>query len=139
MVLEMSPPSSKSEGLDSEEWEWIANTLANMDCGVDAKCAKTRRLRAELGLIRQILSSEIKGWNGNGSIDLSFFMGSFKAIKKMEGRFASLGIKKTEFLIFLELVLKRFEKQKLLVKKPLATISEFKKMKGVVENEEEHL
>lgn len=132
----MSPPKSISDSLDDADWELIANTLRNMESGVEGKCAKSRRLRAKLGMIRQILSSEIGQWNGGNSIDASLFISSLKAIRGTEKDFESLGIKKTEFIIFLGLLLEKFSRQKLKVKKPFATQSEFGKMKGVVEDEE---
>ena len=135
----MVPPSSVSNSLDTADWELIANTLMSMESGVEARCAKTRKLRAELGVMRILIYEHIRGWNGNTTIDGSFFIGAFKSIQRMEREFESLGIKKTEFLFFLELLMKRFERQKLVVKKPLATLSEFKRMKGVVENGPEHL
>ena len=67
-------------------------------------------------------------------MDMSFFIASFKTIKKIEREFDTRKVKKREFLIFLKLLFYKFQKQKLKVKKPLATIAEFKKMKGVVEN-----
>ncbi len=134
----MDSPSSISDSLESVDWEFLAHTLRTMHLGVEPKDAKTRRLRAELGIIRQILYEKIRGWNGN-SIDLSLFVATYKSIRKMEREFESLGIKKTEFLIFLELLLNKFGKQKLKVKKPHVTRSEFKKMKGVVEDGHDHL
>lgn len=132
----MSPSESISDSLDDAEWELIAHTLREMDCGVEGKCAKTRRLRAKLGIIRQILTNEIGQWNGNKTIEGSVFVSSLKSIRKAEREFESLGIKKTEFIIFLGLLLSKFSRQKLLVKKPHAALSEFGKMKGVVEDEE---
>jgi hypothetical protein len=132
----MSPSESISDSLDDAEWELIAHTLREMDCGVEGKCAKTRRLRAKLGIIRQILTNEIGQWNGNKTIEGSVFVSSLKSIRKAEREFESLGIKKTEFIIFLGLLLSKFSRQKLLVKKLYAALSEFGKMKGVVEDEE---
>ena len=128
-----NPPNSIFDGLDSVEWEFLSDTLRSTKCGIEPKDAKTRRIRTELGFLRIILSEEIRSWNGSREIDVSLFVGSFKAIKRIEQECESIGIKKTEFLMFLELLLNRFEKQKLKVKKPFATISEFRRMKGVME------
>jgi hypothetical protein len=132
----MSSSESISDSLDDAEWELIVHALKGMDCGVEGKCAKTRRLRAKLGMIRQILTNELGQWNGNNSIEGSMFVSSLKSIRGVERDFESLGIKKTQFVIFLGLLLSKFSRQKLKVKKPHATQSEFGKMKGVVENEE---
>lgn len=131
----MKNPISISDGLDSAEWDLIAHTLATLSNGVEPRDAARRRLRAQLGVIRVIMYEKVKGWNGNNSMDLSFFIASFKTIQRMEREFDTMGIKKRDFLIFLKLLLNRFEKQKLNVKKPLVTLSEFGKMKRVVENE----
>jgi hypothetical protein len=108
--------------------------LKNIQSGVEGKDAQSRKLRTQLGIIRMLIYEKISSWNGNDSIDLSFFIASFKTIQKIEKEFDAHGIKKREFLIFLKMLFYKFKKQKLIVKKPLATIVEFKKMKGVVEN-----
>ena len=131
----MKRPISISDSLASADWDLVAHALATLSNGVEPKNAATRRLRAQLGVIRIIMYEKIREWNGSNSIDLSFFIATFKTIQRMEKEFDAVGIKKRDFIIFLKLLLYRFEKQKLKVKKPLVTISEFGKMKGVVENE----
>ena len=121
--------------LENEEWDFIYNNLITMKSGVKATDAKSRKLRTELGMTRMIIAEEIKGWNGSGTIDLSFLVGSLKTLRKLEKEFEYCGIKKTDFLIFLELLIEKFEKQKLRVTKPIATLSEFKKMKGVMDSD----
>lgn len=130
----MSRPDNISDSLAAAEWELIAHTLATLNCGIEPRTPATRRLRAQLGVIRVIMYEKIRGWNGNSSIDLSFFIASFKTVQMMEREFDAMGIKKRDFLIFLKLLLNKLEKQKLVVKKPHQTLSEFRKMKGVVEN-----
>ena len=131
----MKRSDSISDSLTTAEWELVAHTLATLSNGVEPRNAAMRKLRAQLGVIRVILYEKIKRWDGDDSIDLSFFMGSYKSIQRMEREFDAMGIKRKDFLIFLKLLLYRFEKQKLKVKKPHLTRSEFRKMKGVVENE----
>ena len=121
--------------LENEEWDFLYNALVTMNTGVEPRDAKSRKLKAGLGMARMLIAEEIKGWNGSGTIDLSFLVGSLKTVRKLEKEFESCGIKKTEFLIFLELLIKKFEQQKLRVKKPIAMLSEFKKMKGVMESD----
>ncbi|MBN1170482.1 hypothetical protein JXA56_05640 [Candidatus Micrarchaeota archaeon] len=121
--------------LENEEWDFIYNALITMKSGIEAKDAKSRKLRTEIGMARMLIADEIKGWNGSGTIDLSFLVGTLKTIRRLEKEFESCGIKKTEFLIFLELLVKKFEKQKLRVKKPIVMLSEFKKMKRVMESD----
>ncbi len=130
----MSPPASISDSLADADWDSIAHILKTLGSGVEGKDAASRKLRAQLGMVRMLLYEEIKGWNGSNSIELSYFIASFKTIRTLEKELEKRGIKRNEFLTFLKLLFYKFEKQKLRVKKPLATLAEFKKMKGVVEN-----
>lgn len=130
----MSPPISIRDSFANTEWDSLAYTLTTLDPGIDGDDAASRRLRARLGMVRMLMYEEIKGWNGNGSIDLSFLIASFKAVKTMEMELQAQGIRSSEFLIFFRLLLYKFEKQRIRVKKPLALLAEFRKMKRVVEN-----
>jgi len=130
----MNPPISISDSMADADWETLAYMLKKISSGVEGNDAAAKRLRAHLGIIRMLMYEEIRGWNGNNSIQLSYFIASFKTIQKLQKEFDAKGIKKSEFLLFLKLLFYKFEKQKLLVKKPLAKLAEFKRMKGVVEN-----
>jgi hypothetical protein len=116
------------------DWDALAYALKTISIGVEGNDAASKRLRARLGMVRMLMYEEIRGWNGNGSIQLSYFIASFKTIQTLQREFDARGIKKREFLLFLKLLFYKFGKQKLIAKKPLAQIAEFKKMKGVVEN-----
>lgn len=130
----MTHPVSISDSMADADWEALAHILKTISSGVDGNDAASKKLRAQLGMVRMLMYEEIRGWNGSNSMELSYFIASFKTIRKLEKDFEKKGIKKSEFLTFLKLLFYKFEKQKLKVKKPLATLAEFKKMKGVVEN-----
>ncbi len=80
----MKRPDSIIDSLAAADWELIAYTLATMSNGVEPRDAATRRLRAQLGVVRVIMYEKIREWNGNSSIDLSFYIASFKMIRRME-------------------------------------------------------
>ncbi|MFH0884374.1 MAG: hypothetical protein V1861_01550 [Candidatus Micrarchaeota archaeon] len=130
----MNHPVSISDSMADADWDSLAHMLKTISSGVDGDDAGAKKLRAQLGMVRMLMYEEIRGWNGSNTIELSFFIASFKTIQKLQKEFDARGIKKREFLTFLKLLFYKFEKQKLKVKKPLATLAEFKKMKGVVEN-----
>ena len=134
VILAVNPPVSISDSFANTEWDALAHTLRTAKSGVHGNDAASKRLRAEMGLIRMLMCDEIKGWNGNNTIELSFFMASFKTIQKLQKETDAHGIKSSEFLTFLKLLFYKFEKQKIRVKKPIATLAEFRKMKRVVEN-----
>ena len=130
----MTSQCSIRDSFANTEWDSLAHTMNVMKVDIEAKNAKTRRLRTRVGIVRMILYNKLKQFNGDDSIELSFFIASFKTIQKMEKEFDANHIKKREFLIFLKLLFYKLEKQKLNVKKPLAMLAEFNRMKGVVEN-----
>jgi hypothetical protein len=130
----MSPPSSIRDSFAEVEWDSLAYTMKVLHTGVEAKDARSRRLRTKAGLVRMILYDKLRGFNGDNSIDLAFFIASVKTIRGMERDFDAHHIKRREFLIFLQLLLQKFERQKLTVKKPRDMLAEFGRMKGVVEN-----
>ena len=129
-----SPPISISDSLADAEWETLAYTLKTLSSGITGKDAASKKLRAQLGLIRMLMYEEIRHWNGSGFIDLSYLMASVKTLRMMEREFDARKINNTELMIFLRLLIYKFEKQRIRVKKPLATRGEFGRMKGVVEN-----
>jgi hypothetical protein len=130
----MNPPRSIRDSLAAADWDQLARALRATGSGVEGNDAASKRLRAKVGMVRMLMCQEMEGWNGDNSIELSYFMASYKTIQRMEKDFDARGIKKREFLIFLKLLFNKFSKQKIKVKKPLATLGEFSKMKGVVEN-----
>lgn len=130
----MNPHHSISDSLAEADWDQLAYALNQLSSGVEGNDAASKKLKAQIGMIRILMYEEIKGWNGNSTIELSYFIASFKTIQKVEKEFDARGIKKREFLIFLKLLFNKFAKQRIKVKKPLATLTEFSKMKGVVEN-----
>jgi len=125
---------SISDTLEKADWDTLAHTLKTISSGVEGDDAGAKKLRAQLGMIRMLMCEELKQWNGDNSIELSYFVASFKTIQKVEREFDARGIKKREFLIFLKLLFNKFQKQRIKAKKPLAKLAEFKKMKEVVEN-----
>lgn len=130
----MSPPISIRDSFAEVEWDSLAHTMKALSTGVDAKDARSRRLRTKAGLVRMILYDKLRGFNGDDFIDLAFFIASVKTIRTMERDFDAHRIKRREFLIFLQLLLQKFGRQKLTVKKPRDMLAEFGRMKGVVEN-----
>ncbi len=128
------PPVSISDSLADAEWETLAYALSKISSGIVGDDAASRKLRAQLGLIRMLMYEEIRQWNGSGTIDLSFLMASIKTARTVEKLYEGRKAKDRQLLIFLKLLIYKFEKQKIKVKKPLAQRGEFGRMKGVVEN-----
>jgi hypothetical protein len=134
----MSTPKRKYSIRDSllqADWQSIAQALNTIDTGIEGNGPSARKLRAQLGVIKVIMCENMRTWNGNSTIDASLLIATYKTIQRMEAEFNSRGIENRQFLIFLKLLLQKFEQQKLKVKKPFVLINEFGKMKGVVEKD----
>jgi len=134
-----SPNNSISDSLLHADWDSIADALTMLESGIKGNDPASRKLRTQAGLVRVIMCENIRTWNGNNSIDASFLIASYKTIRKMEKEFENKGVKNRQFLIFLRLLLLKFEKQKLMAKKPYLMIEEFGRMKEAVENESDSL
>lgn len=119
----------------TEKSELLANMLMNMDMDFVVNGKDTRKLYKELSMAKTVLHNHLIHTNGDNSIDVSFFVGTVKLINRVEREYERLGIQKRDFLVFLRLILKRFSSQKLLVEKIAEKKAEFKKHKGVVEDE----
>jgi hypothetical protein len=121
--------------LKEENWEAIAHTLITFDIQLDTNGSDGRKLKKELGFIKNVLYAHIKNREPESTINISFFVGAVKTIKRLERKFERNNEKRTEFLVFLKLLLEKIKKQRVYVKKTMEIRTEFKKMKGVVENE----
>lgn len=130
----MNRPSSISDAIASAEWEAIAKMIASTSIGIEGESPARRRLRTKTGLVKLILTQKIGSFNGNDSIEMSLFISSFKTIRSIERDYDANLVKRREFLTLLKLLLDKFGKQKLTVKKRRAMLNELDRMKGVVEN-----
>ncbi len=126
---------SLSHALASEDWQSLARMLITMDVELGEDREETRQLQKELCMVKTVLHQHLATTNGSNTIDLSFFVGAVKLVHRLEGEYDRLGVERREFLIFLKLLLTKFGQQRLIVKKPAEMMAEFKKHKGVVEDE----
>jgi len=127
-------PSSLPHAVETESWEHVAQMLMSFPVEIEGDGREVRRLRKELCIIKHALYGEFMAYNGNQTIDASFFVGAFKAVSRIEGGLEAQGIKNQGFVMFLKLLFQRLRKQKLVVKKPMQIQNEFGRMKRVVEN-----
>lgn len=119
--------------LANEDWESLSNILLNLDTGINGR-RDTRVLKKKVGLVRQILLAKLRRMNGSNEINLSFLVGNIKTVDQLEKEFDSHGVKEKEFVIFLRLLLYKFEKLKLVADKPMERRIELGRLKGAVEN-----
>lgn len=126
--------NSLSQLIDKEDWDALARMLISMRIDLGKKDRKLLRLSKEMQIIKHVLYEQLLTFNGSQTIDLSFFVGTLKTVLRIEKELEEKGIANNEFLIFMKLLLEKFKKQKISVKKPLEMQTEFGKLKGVVED-----
>jgi hypothetical protein len=127
-------PSSLPHAIETESWDHIARMLVSFPVEIEGDGRELRRIRKELGILKHALYGEFMTFNGNQTIDASFFVGAFKAVSRIDRDLEAQGIKNQKFVMFLKLLFHRLRKQKLVVKKPMKIQNEFGRMKRVVEN-----
>jgi len=120
--------------LAGSDWESLAEVLRKLDYGVKGQSAEAMKLRAQLGLVKILMHGELSRWNGDGAIDLTYLMASYKCIKRLEGEAEKAGVRRSEFRLFLKLIRDKFMGQKIRAKKRMAMLGELERMKEVVEN-----
>ncbi|MFH1394457.1 MAG: hypothetical protein ABII71_03700 [Candidatus Micrarchaeota archaeon] len=130
-----SEDESLSHVLAQEDWKSLALMLISMDVRLGDDRLETRKLQKELCMTKAVLYNYLSVANGSNTIDLSFFVGAVKLVRRLEKEYDRLGIQRRDFVIFLNLLLTKFSQQKLMVAKPAERKAEFKKHKQVVEDE----
>ena len=130
----MNHQRSIRESLAHADWDQIIKMMEKIDLDLEINGSKGKKLRTHVGLVKLLMCSKMRTFNGDNSIDMSFFVASHKAVKKLEDHFESNQIQNREFIVFLKLILHKMSKQKLKVKKHREIKDKFERMKGVVEN-----
>ncbi len=125
---------SISDSLITAEWEDLAHVLRNVSFSIEGNGPEARKLRAQLGIVKMLIHGDLLRWNGNHEIELAYLVGALKLVKKLEHEFEAKNVKKKEFLIFLQLLVEKFKRQKIKAKKRMAVLVELERMKGVVES-----
>ena len=127
-------PGSLTDDIENESWDSIARMLIRFPINIDKTDRGLHKISRELGVIKHVLHNQLMTYNGNGSIDISFFVAASKTVARLDKDLESKGIRNNEFMLFLKLLILKIRRQKLIVKKPLEMQNEFKKMKRIVEN-----
>ena len=129
----MEDPVNLRNTLANEDWGSISNILLNLDTGINGR-RDTRVLKKKVGMIRHIMLGHLNKMNGSDKIDVSFLVGNIKTVEALEKEFESYGVEDKEFVIFMRLLLYKFEKLKITVNKPMERRIELGRLKGAVEN-----
>jgi hypothetical protein len=123
-----------SQIIEDEDWDSLALALISMPVDIKKDNPKLRRIAKELEISKHVIYDHLKQMNGNNTIDTSIYVGLVKSIGTIEKKLDANGVKNSQFIMFLKLLLEKFKKQKLSVKKPMEIREKFGKLKEVVED-----
>ena len=96
---------SISHLLAQEDWKSLAHMLMSMEVELGDDRYETRKLQKELCMVKTVLHQKLATTNGSNTIDLSFFVGAVKLVRRLEKEYDRLGVERRDFIIFLNLVL----------------------------------
>jgi hypothetical protein len=125
---------SLSQIIEGEDWDSLALALISLPVDIKKENPKLRRIAKELEVIKHILYNQIMQMNGNNTMETSLYVGFVKSISRIEKKLDENGVQNSQFIMFLKLILEKFKKQKLSVKKPMEIREKFGKLKEVVED-----
>ena len=125
---------SLSEIIEGEDWDSLALALISMPVDIKKDNPKLRRIAKELEITKHVIYDHLKQMNGNNTIDTSLYVGFVKSIGAIDKKLEANGVNNSQFIMFLKLLLEKFKKQKLSVKKPIEIREKFGKLMEVVED-----
>lgn len=121
------------KNLADEDWQSLAHLMMSLNTGINGGRA-TKTLRKKTVFVKHIFHDFLMNIDASEYLDLSFLVGSIKTIGQLERDYDYYGISDRGFIIFLKMLVYKFEKQKLIVKKPMERRIELGRLKGAVEN-----
>jgi len=127
--------SGLTQLVENESWDSLAKMLIGMPVEFGNGDAKGRKVKKQMEALKHALYTQMMSFNGNRSVETSFFVASVKAFSGIEKKLETNGVKNSQFVMFLKLIMGKIRKQKLLIKKPLEVRNEFSKMKEVIEDD----
>jgi len=118
--------------LDSESWDAIAQMALGFQIELSREDKETHRLRKELTMVKHILYESIRTpESAHKLVNAAFFVRLYKDVARFEKTFDKHKIERIGFLMFLQAVLGKLRKERLVVHKPIERKNEFKMMKDV--------
>lgn len=116
--------------VEEAEWEELGRRVLEMKVEIEANNRELEKLKKELELIKHLINEQLsKKEHVEKVVNVRFFVGLSKTLKRVEKLVAKYQIEKKEFLTFLELLLRKAKKEKLRVRKPWEKVKEFFKLK----------
>ncbi len=128
-----TPSRNLVRDLASEDWRTLANLMLSLDSGVNGR-KDARKLKKKIGMVRNLFYAYLTDGIVKERLNLSFLVGSIKTTENLEKDFDRHGVAEREFLIFLRMLIYKFEKQKVYADKPMEKRIEIGKLKGAIDN-----
>ncbi len=116
--------------IEQSSWEDVAKMVKSYSLEFSKEDREVRRFKKQTKLVKELLYEYLEGEQCNHIVKkATFFRGLVKSITLLETNIDKHAIKRTELLVLLKALLKRIQKEKLVVHKTMERRKGFEKLK----------
>lgn len=121
------------EKAGDKSWEEIAILARDLETTIHSEEEEARQLEKKMQVIRQVLYENMKDPERMRHLSSKFYVRLTKILEEMEGQMKKYNAHRHEFIIFLQILLSKLKKEKLVVTRQMDRRVEFGKHKGDTE------
>ncbi len=126
--------TSLPEIVERESWSSLAYMLSKFEMEFDGTNPKSKKVKKELDMVRNILADELRRMDEYGmQPPASLYVRISKTIDRTDKALENNGVKRMDLLLLLKLILHKLKKQRLTIYKTEIKANEFGKMKEIIE------
>jgi len=121
------------EKAGDKSWEEIAILARDLEIAIDSEEDEARQLEKKIRIIRQVLYENMNDPERMRHFSTKFYLRLTKILEEMEGQMNKYNMQRHEFVIFIQIILSKLKKEKLVGTRQLDRRVEFGKHKGDTE------
>lgn len=126
----MALDSEFKKQIEKEDWTYFANLINTFELKISKTTEENQKLQKELQMTKKVIHAYLSHEEKREKfLSTKFFVKLYSTIKKLETKIEQNNSLHNEFLTFLNVLLYKMKKQKLVVYKVLEKINEFQKHK----------
>ncbi len=125
------------EKAGDKSWEEIAILARDLEVTIDSEEEGARQLEKKIQIIRQVLYENMRDPERMQHLSSKFYVRLTKILEEMEGQMNKYSTNRHEFIIFLQILLSKLKKEKLVVTRQMDRRVEFGKHKVETERKKE--
>jgi hypothetical protein len=121
------------EKAGDKSWEEIAILARDLETTIDSEDDEARQLEKKIQIIRHVLYENLQDPERMRHLSSKFYVRLTKILEEMEGQMTKYKMHRHEFVIFIQILLSKLKKEKLVVTRQMDRRVEFGKHKGDTE------